>query len=644
MLNANEIASEAGMRTPRRSRLDRSTVVVTGLAGFYVVMTAYAVFVFQQFSLIQVLGVGLAFAIIFAALLAILTPEIRAVRLRLTPLSVFLGLLLASGLSILAFTWITNPGPIWSDYFPPFPEYQLANGAGFHQDAVFHASLIQSILNVGYPSTGQHGLPFVPYHVLSHYTDALVLLVTRLEPYDSYGMFFHFKVVLFLSGIVVFLWMATRKLGRLAFACALVFLMPVLLSTWIGVGSHALWLPSLILLLSAGRIFQIVSDGPRGAKEYLFVFSVGVALGLGKVSSGLMFVIVVGVLLWLKNPRKRAPLVLIAGWVLFFGLYGRLFSNTGHGSGFQRPSVRGTLHFLDFFETYGGNLVEWNLGAIYLLLAFLCVFALVFRSLDSAYLAVATAVGIGGLALVTQTLAGLTQPDLYYFIFGLLVPLILLGFQYLLRALPNDVHLPERWAKVPPAVVRRVLVALLIASTWPLDKPPLNAFTNPLNAVRSTLTAANSAYFEEYNIRQAPADRVTVASIILRHDALDLTEGRPDGLMTFRADLRAFMEREKLTPRNTLLFVPKGTFVSSVAALGEPSWARGVMLYAVLGVPLLHGIEDKSMLSFGQSAYGPDAIQQTLAQFDPVDACDRGKQVVVVRSWAPSEFELACPA
>lgn len=628
---------------PALPRVDRATIVVVGLSAFYVAMTVHALLVFQQFSDFQVLSVALSFALLFGALVAVLSPDLRRVRLHPTWLSVALGLVMAGILLVVAFTWQTTSGPIWADYFPSFPITQLDQGDGFHQDAVFHVSLIQSILDFGYPSTGQSGTPFVPYHVLSHYVDALVLFVTRLEPYDSYGLFFHFKIALFLIAIVTFIWTATLKHGRLVFLACLVFLTPVLLSTWIGVGSHSLWLTSLILLLSATRVYDIVSGSPSGPRQYAFLFLVGVAVGLGKVSSGLMFVAFVGAILWLKNPRRRAPYVLLGGWVVFYAAYGKFFA-TGYGAGLQRPSVRGVLHFLDFFVTYGGGLVEWNLGAVYILLVFFAVVAAVFKSRGSWLFAGATAAGIAALTVATQLLGGLTQPDLFYFIYGLLVPVLLLGIQQLLTDLRSEPKHPAVVKRFTPTVVRSALVVLLIASTLPLDKPPVNAFMIGPGAVRDSLVAANSGYFDRYNFHQAPDAQVSVLAVLGGRGAMQSPESEPEGIDAFREALRAFMADTHLTSRDTLLFVPKEVFDDPVTSFGGPSWASGMMLYAVLGVPLLHGISDDSIRSFGQTSYGADALQQTAAAFDPADACNQGKQVIVVRAWAPAEFELACPA
>lgn len=617
--------------------------MVVGVGAFYVAMTAYAVLVFQQFNALQVLGVALSFAGIFATLFVLLSSDLRSIRLHPTLVSVVVGLVFSAVLLVLAFTWTTTRGPIWSEYFPSFPNVQLAQGSGFHQDAVYHVSLIQSILTFGYPSTGQNGVPLVPYHVLSHYTDALVLLVTRLEPYDSYGLFFHFKVALFLAAIVTFIWVATRRYSRVVFVVCLVFLTPVLLSTWIGVGSHPLWMTSLILILSAKRVFDIVSASTTSGMQYLFIFLVGAAVGLGKVSSGFMFVVFVGVLMWLKAPRRRGPYVLLGAWLVFYGVYWKSF-NIGHSSGLQRPSFRATLHFLDFFKTYGGGLVEWNLGALYLLLVFFAISAVVFRSQASWRFAIATAVGGVALTAVTQTLAGLTQPDLFYFIYGLLVPVILLGLQQLWADLNRGGPLSERLKGLNPRLARVGLVLALIAAATPMDKPPVSAFMVGPGAIEDSVTAANSAHFKAYNLHRAPDEQVSLASIVLDGDRLEFNEDQAARPTEFRAELRAFMDAEGLTPRNTLLFVPKEAFDSSVASYGGPSWARGMMLYALLGVPLLHGIEDESLLSFGQSSYRPDAAQQSLAEFDPQEACSHGKQVIVVQSWTPADFALVCPA
>ena len=59
------------------------------------------------------------------------------------------------------------------------------------------------------------GTPILVYHILSHYIDALILLISGLEPWDSYGLFFHFKIVLFLSSILFFIGFILKKVNVL---------------------------------------------------------------------------------------------------------------------------------------------------------------------------------------------------------------------------------------------------------------------------------------------------------------------------------------------------------------------------------------------------------------------------------------------
>jgi hypothetical protein len=623
----------------RRLRVDLSTVIATGLLGFLALMISYAILIFQQFSAFQVLAVGFLFLLVLVGLSGLLLRnDLRAVRLRPNALSVVLGIALAGALLITAFTWSLGQDPAWVPYYQPFPLLQLSQGNGFHQDAVFHSSLIQSILNFGYPSTGQNGVPFVPYHVLSHYADAFVLSITGLEPFDSYGLLFHFKITIFLAAIVVFVWAITREAGAIVFLVVFIVLTPVLLSTWIGVGSHALWLTSLILVLSAKLVFDALREPEGSRPQYITLFLIGVALGLGKVSSGLMFAVFVGMLALLRDYRRPRSYALIAGWLAFFAVYWTLF-NTGHSSGLQRPTFRGTISFLNFTTTYTPGPIEWNLASLYILIALFAIFALVFRSRLMVRMLVAALAGVATLAAVTQTLAGLIQPDVYYFIYGLLVPALLLGSQALIAEL-RSARSPTPKVARSRAVVA-LLAALLVVATVPMFKPALSLGPAAPRAILDSLRAADTGYLEAYNSGSMAEDRISLRSILINQDRMEFDQSRAS-VADFRFALEEFMDERDLSPRNTLLFVPEEIYDSSVAELGGPAWARGMLIYAITGVPLLHGIDDDSIRNFGQSSYAEDALQRRLNDVSAAYACGFGKQVVVVRSWDDKRFGVLC--
>jgi len=48
-----------------------------------------------------------------------------------------------------------------------------------------------------------------------------------------------------------------------------------------------------------------------------------------------------------------------------------------------------------------------------------------------------------------------------------------------------------------------------------------------------------------------------------------------------------------------------------LANLSGDSWARGMLLYAMTGIPLVNGVEDNSQVAFGMSVY-PDQAEWSL--------------------------------
>ncbi|EPZ8204082.1 hypothetical protein ACXWHM_004825, partial [Enterobacter hormaechei] len=60
-------------------------------------------------------------------------------------------------------------------YFSFNPIFDVDTHNIWHKDSAYNISIIQSIINFGYPSIGLDGHKLTAYHVLSHYADAFLL-------------------------------------------------------------------------------------------------------------------------------------------------------------------------------------------------------------------------------------------------------------------------------------------------------------------------------------------------------------------------------------------------------------------------------------------------------------------------------------
>ncbi|WP_181040229.1 hypothetical protein [Desulfobulbus oralis] len=143
----------------RSPGLSPFSATLLAVVMFFIYITAYALLVFVQFTSLQILSVGLT----CAGLLILLTtlfmrpslfdfhPGLLRVNLKTVASSLFITVVLIMFAHSAA-------GTPFSGYVRTFPLLETELGLGWHHDTAFHVSLIQSILNFGYPSTPLAGI------------------------------------------------------------------------------------------------------------------------------------------------------------------------------------------------------------------------------------------------------------------------------------------------------------------------------------------------------------------------------------------------------------------------------------------------------------------------------------------------------
>ncbi|MEG0027746.1 MAG: hypothetical protein RR853_02125 [Aurantimicrobium sp.] len=553
---------EASHADSKSIRLD--TVFLTGIFVYFIFTVADGIRIFQQFSWLQVTSVGAIFLLLSTALMGVFNlKKLSLLSFRFSASALLVGFLLAVVLFVIGLSALNN----WIDYFPSSPLAELNEGRGLHPDTVFHVSLIQSILNVGYPSTGQHGLPFLPYHVLSHYVDAGILAITGLEPLDAYGLLYHFKIFAFLTAGVVFLWTILRTKNSIWVTVAVLLFIPALAGNWLVIGSEGLWFTSLIVLYSAPLVYRILIGSTFSTVHLLILSSLGIVIGVGKVSSGLAFALLVGFYLLFKHFKNPRIYLLGTIWVVFFAIFS-VAQDSGSSGGIKLPHLSGITGFLNPWTTYPGGPVEWNLVGIYAVVAVLLLVWFLAKYKQALLLAVSTGISLLLLSLLMMlpAPAGLTQPDIAYFVLGLYFLLLLLG---LICSIDAVSELSNQGQSTSASWRSQLIVTAMLLFSLVLPKPDLSHVSF-----------------------QPVADK------------------QQGSVEIFRAELASYMRAHGLSKHNSNLIIPREEFETSIAAWGSPYWSEGMNVYALTGVPLRFGVTDASVQNFGQNGY-KDSLAKT---------------------------------
>lgn len=107
--------------------------------------------------------------------------------------------------------------------------------------------------------------------MLSHYVDAAIIILTGLDPWDSYGLLYSYKEFLLISALVMIVAFASQGIGVRFFAFSLLFFIPVAIGTWHAIGSHGLWFTSLINILFMPMVFRVLfKDATPTIRDYIY--------------------------------------------------------------------------------------------------------------------------------------------------------------------------------------------------------------------------------------------------------------------------------------------------------------------------------------------------------------------------------------
>jgi hypothetical protein len=308
-----------------------NTIVFLSIVFLNIFFFIYTSIVFIQFNFIETFFSSFLFFLLFLLFVFLYTPSFFILNFNLTFVKIILIFF-----SFLFLIFYFNINPYWASAFPTFPLLSLDLDLPFRADAFYHASLIHSILNYGYPSTGQHDVPIIYYHVLSHYIEALIYKITEIDVFDSYGLFFYYKFVFVISSILVFISQNLKQNYIIAYIISLIFFIDIIFYNSIIIGSHSLWFPSAIFFLSFNKIWHITFNKNRlNFLDYFILIFTIFLIVYGKISLGLAYGSFLFTLIFLKNFKDwRFYLILLLTTIPilfyfrnFFGF--NIFNNFG---------------------------------------------------------------------------------------------------------------------------------------------------------------------------------------------------------------------------------------------------------------------------------------------------------------------------
>jgi hypothetical protein len=610
-------------------------VALFSVALLFIFSSFYATLIFIQFDFIKIIEVSICFLILFIALNFIFNRWVFS-RINFSNLDIFSSIIVF----IILILWLHAPDKWTYSYFRIFPLLDVELGLGWNPDSAFHVSLINSINLFGYPSTGQHGTPLLAYHVLSHYVDALIIKISNIDAWDSYGMFFYFKRVMVLGSIILFIASVCRKREPYVFFLSIVFLTPIILSTWHLVGSHSLWLTSNLVILSSPYVFKILNqEGRLSSNDYMLLMLLIILISFGKISSGFCYSMIIGFSLLLKDRKDYRVYFFGLILLLFFIIYASQF-RADIVSTYNIIDLTKILNFIFLKSPTSYDLLFSN----YVLIFILGLLAFFFRLQTLKNLFYVVCFSIVLIVVYFNVASNLTIDDKAYFSYGFFSVLIILIYQELVMVFQNG-----RMAKfplikfvnfLPIFYLKTVLLSCILFLLAKLPTAAPNVFN--IGSFKSWNLTHNLNYqpFESLNLKYANYE-ISVLEQIGRYPLRDLA-GYPNSYYQFRDSLLKFMSVVGTTPKTSLLFMPKDIFFQGTQSNDGLYWARGLFLYAFTGVPLIHGISYPEQKGYGNvnPFYNNQSVIKTESEFKEVAACSLNKDIVIVESFETRKFSF----
>ena len=597
------------------------SIVLFSSFALYVISTFYACFVFVQFSVLEILYVSASFFFILVALCLVFFVDIFKGKLQLNKFNIFFVLIISGYLLII----LNSIDSYWYQYFRTFPLLEAENGLGWHQDSAMHVSIIHSYNLFGFPSVGQHGTPLLFYHTLSHLIDAIVLFITGLDAWDTYGLFFYFKRVLLVITILIFIASVSAKLKFFIFLLSVIIILPSIIGTWHSVGSHGLWFSSLLLIASAPFFFNIIFKINNKLSDFIILLFMIIFISLAKISHGAILLILICLIIFFNNKKNPHYYIFFfcAGFFLVTFAY---LSNKSIFSSFK-------FDFLNilYFPIYSFKNGTFYFREIFLQILLIGIVAFFYNSKPVVNLFISAIISILFLSLLSIQ-PFLSKQDIWYFAYALQIILFITIYQLAIKTS----ELQRRFIFLEKIYYINNLNHIFIIIIMFLG---LNNTDPALKFTKKTLWHFNSQLFEPIN-ELDPKLKVSAKKLFANRNFINF-EKYPRPLKSFKAKLNEFMILHNLQAKSSLLFISKNIFENEIAKnFSGISWTRGQLIYAVVGIPLYKGLENLDHKQYGLDVYTPDALMQYRDDFRVVDACRFNKDIIIVEDFVRGKFSL----
>jgi hypothetical protein len=612
----------------------RGTPISSAATVFALVSLAYAVGGFQNIGALSVIGAWFCFVVPPLFLLhTTIRSDSRERFFNAGRKIRNVGLVsLLSG--AMAYYLFANLNEKWVDYFGNFADERFLSGHGYSIDSVFHISLIESVMEVGYPSTGLHGYPFTPYHALSHYFDAGVYAVTGIAPWEGYSLFFFLKHVALLLSLLY----ATTRLVKSEkwWASSAIFLLayPPVIGIGYIVGSHANWLPAIILILAFPRIWRISQTRSKSVSNYLEMTAWVVVISLGKISIGFPLAVFFGVYSMLRISSRLLiewlKLAAFSGvWLIWFYSFSSIF-----------VSERSSLDFMDRLDRVWAEI--WFLVVLAALLA---VVGFLRRNRSCFDGAVAIAGFLAVLFLITALVVTTKRADVFLFFSGFSLVAIMMVLALVGASIGNDFSplTSDRKSREAFSLPAAAIVLLLPATSLAAQSNQLAGFD--FRDVVRNVAFANSWPYYWFNEEKELPDRRSVISSLYGFADRDL---QADVLLRAREAVQ--YGRETSPDGQVLLFVSREDFeflnenFGRGNLRGDQKADLGLFVRSALGQPLIFGAEGSEFagFGFGFDRYGVDEGWKARADVSEVELCSFGAPVLRLDFIDPEKSVLEC--
>jgi hypothetical protein len=597
--------------------LDNNVSLLLGMFLFFLFVTGYAVAVFQQFDSYQVIIVALFFLLLLSAGILLFNKDLVKIDSIWSIKNLF-----ASCILLLIIIYYASPPGSWvHGFFPYFPVARSESLLEINRDTSYHVALINSILNFGYPSIAQNDNPFTAYHVLSYYVDAFIIKIAGLNPFDAYGMLFFFQASAFTVAVITFIARITRGLPSYIFWLS-VFVLPFFIIHWHAVLSKPLWFVSILLLLTAPNVFDLLKKDRVDVGNILFLFVIVCLISLGKVSSGFMYAVFIGFFLLLKDFKRATPYVLGGAWLTFFIGYYLLFYGSWGGDSSGSMALPSLSAIAESFK-------DVRLEIVYIYISILLFFAVVFRNKTCFKLFGASLFSLVVLVVLVTTVTSFGRSDVFYFIYGFHSVLILFLVQGGLDIIKAGTKKEFVYLGGINAILDKYSFALIVFlfSVFLIFN---------IDRVKDRVLSLNIQPYEQLN--EVLDEDVSLKRILTNNANLSVFSEKGE-LVRLRDALKRFMDEKSITVNNTLLYIPKEIYEGELSKYQTDQNFKGLFVYAITEVPLLHGLRILRK-GYGYADYDENALWREKDDFDTKYACRFNKNIITLENWDSAEFSL----